>query len=85
MIIIYLHKLYSFMGSDLIIIIFKQSYLWNLNKELPLRVTVDLGVMATKSYSLLFKASQMKFHHRKQFSVIRRTPVPHLWQSFFVK
>ena len=42
---------------------------------LPLRVRVDLGVMAMKGYSTFPRALELEPHHQMQFNVMPRTPI----------
>ena len=44
-----------------------------LKQVLPLRFTVDLGVMAIKEYFPLFRSPELEPHNQMQFSVIPRT------------
>ena len=43
-------------------------------KVLPIKVRVNLGVMAIKRYILLPRSPEPKPHHQMQLSVIPRTP-----------
>ena len=43
------------------------------DQVLPLRVKVDLGIMAMKGCSTFFNALKNEPHHQMQFSVISRT------------
>ena len=45
---------------------------------LPLRVRVDLGVMAIKGYATHPRSPQLEPHYQMQFRIIPRTPL--LWE-----
>ena len=42
---------------------------------LPLRVRVELGIMAMKEYSPLLRAFELEPHYLVQYSVIQRTSI----------
>ena len=42
---------------------------------LPLRVSVDLEVMARKGYSTLLRSPELEPQHQMQLSVLRKTPL----------
>ena len=74
-------QLYGFKWLMIILSKWLNSFIWSINGTyfssvhkwvLPIRVWMNLGIMAMKGYSTLYKAPELELHHQMGFCLIPR-------------